>query len=85
MFEVGSLAGLANKPVARGGGNSDRLDLDELLAVQNKVLQARTVCSIKSEMKEKLDIDVVEISVNGPEDGNAPGTIITVANDTLVI
>ena len=36
MFEVGSLAGIANKPVARGGGNNDRLDLDELLAVQKQ-------------------------------------------------
>merc|ERR1711920_640537 len=48
------------------------MDIDELLAVQNKVLQAKTVCTIKTEMKEKLDIDVVGISVNGVDDNDAP-------------
>merc|ERR1711972_805860 len=66
MFEVGSLAG--NAPTARAAGPKSEMELGELLAIQNKVLEAKTVCTIKSEMKAKLDIDVIGITVNGVDD-----------------
>jgi hypothetical protein len=78
MFEVGSMISGNNGPVARAGGSKNKnMDIDELLAVQNKVLQSRTVCTIKEQMKTKLDITVIGITVNGVND-DAPGKLILI-------
>ena len=71
MFEVGN-AGALDLGARSGSIVDDNLGLDELLAVQNKMFQSRTVCEIKSEMKKELNIDVVQVSVDGVESDGTP-------------
>ncbi|CAG5096144.1 Oidioi.mRNA.OKI2018_I69.XSR.g14489.t2.cds [Oikopleura dioica] len=63
-FEVGSMASMGG-PTARSMGFNDDLDMESLNDLQRKIIEAKTVCTIKSEMKEKLNLEVVQISVNG--------------------
>merc|ERR1712176_137004 len=63
-FEVGSMASVGGLS-ARSMGLNDDIDIDALNNLQRKIIEAKTVCTIKSEMKAKLNMEVVRISVNG--------------------
>jgi len=63
-FEVGSMASMGGLK-ARSMGLNDDIDIDALNNLQRKIIEAKTVCTIKSEMKTKLNMEVVRISVNG--------------------
>ena len=71
MFEVGN-SGALDLGARSSSIVDDSLGLDELLAVQNKMFQSRTVCEIKSEMKKELNIDVVQVSVDGVDNDGTP-------------
>jgi hypothetical protein len=73
MFEVGTLDQSELGARSGGfGGDDTELGVDELLAIQNTMFEARTVCKIKTEMKSQLNIDVVQVSVDGIDEEGAP-------------